>query len=45
VAGSGGEVTVTRVPVAVDESMSMAPPIASNLASSEPSPMWPSATD
>ena len=45
VAGSGGEVTVTVVPPPTRESMSIAPPIASNLASSEPSPMCPSATD
>ncbi len=45
VAGSGGEVTVTVVPPPACEAMSIAPPIASNLANSEPRPMCPSATD
>ena len=43
--GSGGDVTVTWVPWPICELMSIAPPIASNRASSEPSPMWPSATN
>ncbi len=45
VAGSGGEVTVTVVPPPACEAMSIEPPIASNLANSEPRPMCPSATD
>ena len=42
--GSGGDVTVTWVPCPIRELMSIAPPIASNRASSEPRPMWSSAT-
>ena len=39
IASSGGEVTVTTVPLPTPESMSIAPPIASKRTRSEPSPM------
>ncbi len=42
---SGGDVTVTCVPRPTSVAIRIEPPIASKRASSEPSPMWPSAND